>query len=141
MAFCTLAVICLENTGNLSMSRIDQIFCQQIRTFRIIEKDRRFVFHLRVTSLNKDIRNTHPVKLFVQGHISAQNLTFARLDDQSIHIFGQDIFETLGFFLPAVSSIFQYDTVPLLRQHPVHALDQTWKNIIGNIGCDHCDIF
>ena len=141
VTFCPLAVICFENTGNLSMPCIDQIFCQQVCTFRIIQKDRRFIFHLQVAPLDKDIRDAHTVELLIQRHISAQNLAFAGFYDQSVHILGQDVFEALCFFLPAVSCIFQYDTVPLFRQYPIHPLDQTWKNVIGNISRNHCNIF
>ena len=123
------------------MSCIDQIFCQQVRTFRIIQENRRFIFHLQVASLDKDIRDAHTVQLLIQRHISAQNLAFARFDNQSVHILSQNVFKTLCFFLPAVSGIFQHDTVPLFCQYPIHPLDQTWKNVIGNISRNHCNIF
>ena len=64
-----------------------------------------------VLSLDKNIWDLILVQCFVQAYMSAQQLTFAGFDDQSVNIFLQKLFQTSGFFLPAVCRIFQDNAV------------------------------
>ena len=65
------------------------------------------MLHLGIAALDKHIGNPEIIQFLIQVHISAENLAFTGFNNQSVHILRQNIFQTLGFFLPAVTCIFQ----------------------------------
>jgi len=57
---------------------------QQIAAFAVIHQNAGLVCHLGVAALDEDIRDLVLVQHFVQVDVAAEDLAFARLDDEAV---------------------------------------------------------
>ena len=140
MPFDSLTVICLEKSHDVAPAGVQEMFCHKITASCVIHEDVGLFLHLRIQSLDKNIGDLILVQCFVQAYMSAQQLTFAGFDDQSVNSLADQLFQESCLLLAAVSCIFQDDTVPVIGQHLIDSLDQPWKNIIRDICSHHCDV-
>ena len=140
MPFDPLTVICLEKSRDVAPAGVQEMFCHKITASCVIHEDVGLFLHLRIQSLDKNIGDLILVQCFVQTYMSAQQLTFAGFDDQSVNSLADQFLQESCLLLTAVSCIFQDDTVPVIGQYLIDPLDQPRKNIIRNIGSHHCDI-
>ena len=86
------------------------MFCHKITASCVIHEDVGLFLHLRIQSLDKNIGDLILVQCFVQAYMSAQQLTFAGFDDQSVNSLADQLFQESCLLLAAVSCIFQDDT-------------------------------
>ena len=68
--------------------------------------------------------------------MSAVNLAFTGLYDDSIDILLQKLFQTSGLLASGIPGILQYDTLALPGKNRIDSLDHSRKYIVRNIGGD-----
>ena len=140
MSFESLHIICFKKAFDFLMSQFQQISGYKITTLCIIHKNMRFISHLRINSLNKHIRYFKLIQILIKTPVFAYHLTFTWFNDKPVNVFLQKFFQTSCFFLSAVCCVFQNNTVTSFRKNIIHSLYQSWKNIIGNICGNYCNI-
>ena len=57
---------------------------QQVAAFAVIHQDAGLVCHLGVAALDEHVRDLVLVQHFVQVDVAAEDLAFARLDDEAV---------------------------------------------------------
>ena len=87
-----LDIIRLKHANDRLMPCIDQILRNKITTHRIIHKHPWLLLHRCKAALDKHVRNTILFQLFIQVGVLTINLTFARLDNNSVNVLLKKLF-------------------------------------------------
>ena len=92
MSILPLNIIRLKHANDRLMPSIDQILRNKITTHRIIHKHPWLLLHRCKAALDKHVRNTILFQLFIQVGVLTINLTFARLDNNSVNVLLKKLF-------------------------------------------------
>ena len=84
VALYALHIVRLEDARHAAMPQRKQMPRGQRRSARVVEQHMRPVAHALKAALNKHIGHAARVKLLVKLNVAAENLAFARLDDQAV---------------------------------------------------------
>ena len=84
VALHALRVVGLEDAGDAAMAEREQMLCDEIAAAGVVQQHVGPVAHALKAALNKYIGDAARVKALVQGGVAAEDLAFARLDDEAV---------------------------------------------------------
>ena len=91
-----------ENAGDIFVAKINQVLCNELATFHVIQHYKRSVHHGFVAALDEYVWDSHGIHLVVKYLMLAADCTLARLDNHAIDVFGKQLLHAPGLTLAGV---------------------------------------
>ena len=95
---------------------------------------------MAVPALYKNIWYVVLVQKFIQVQMSAKDLALAGLYDESVYAFLQKLLQVFCLHGSGIPGVFKDYTVTIFCHDLVYPLHYPGKNIVSQIGCNHCNI-